>query len=33
MISGNDSPGLRVRDYQHPQEAIERIEEFLAEIA
>jgi hypothetical protein len=32
MISGNDSPGLRVRDYQHPQEAIERIEEFLAEI-
>ena len=33
MISGNDSPGLRVQDYERSDEALKRIDDFLMEIA
>ncbi|MEJ2011810.1 MAG: nucleoside 2-deoxyribosyltransferase [Anaerolineales bacterium] len=33
MISGNDSPSLLVRDYEHPAEALELIDAFLDGLA
>jgi len=32
MISGNDSPGLQIRDYEHPDEALDFIDSFLADL-
>jgi len=30
MLSGNDSPGLQIRDYAHPDEALALIDAFLS---
>ncbi len=32
MITGNDTPGLTVRPYQRPEEALRLIDEFLASL-